>query len=148
MTNKALVNHGLRACRASGYVRPVSAGQFCKWAWESAQVAAGIPSLARGKVIIERKFQDKNFNLTGAEYFFWLQLNRGELMRSSFEKVNSLALAAIEKTIDYWKAGNHWPVPVAPKNNQVEFDGNRNKPLTQKDREKSRERMRQIMGSL
>lgn len=147
VTNKALVEHGLRSARASGWVRPPSAGQFCNWAWEAAQKSAGIPTLAEAQSIIICRLGRPTMSLTGAMNHISIELNWFEMRRASGQRVNDLVAAAYDKMITFWKSGRPFVEPVQGDTQAIEDHSHIAKPLTPKQRVMNKSKMQEILGA-
>ena len=148
VTNKALVEHGLRSARASGWVRPPSAGQFCNWAWDAAQKSAGIPTLAEAQDMISKRLSRPTKKLTGAMNHISLELNWFEMRRSSPVVVNERVKSAYEKMLTHWKTGQQFREPLETDSLAIEDNSHMAKPLTDKWRAENKAEMQKILGAL
>jgi hypothetical protein len=148
VTNKALVEHGLRSARASGWVRPPSAGQFCNWAWDAAQKSAGIPTLSEAQELITQRLRRPTKKLIGPMNHISLELNWFEMRRAAPALVNTRIEKAYEKMIAHWKSGRPFLEPV--KNDALAIEDNTHmaKPLTDKWRLKNKSKLQEILGDL
>jgi hypothetical protein len=148
VTNKALIEHGLRSARASGWVRLPSAGQFCNWAWDAAQKSAGIPTLAEAQAIIIHRLGRPTMRLSGAMNHISLELNWFELRRASGQRVNDLVASSYEKMIAHWKHGLPFREHVKNDMQAIEDNSYIARPLTQKQRDEAKSNMQLILGAL
>lgn len=148
VTNKALVEHGLRAARATGFVRPPSAGTFCQWAWDAAQKSAGIPSLSEAQSIIIRRLGRPTMTLTGAMNHISMNLDWFEMRRASQQRVNDLVASAYDGMIKHWKAGRPFREPVISDDMGLEDNSHLLKPLTDEQRAKGRQEIHDLRASL
>ena len=114
VTNKALIEHGLSACRASGWVRPPSAGQFCIWAWEGAATSAGIPTVQQATDAVMLRIRGAKVQFTGALYHLAQELDWHNLKRAAKDSDICVAVeVARGKTIKHWRSGQPFRQPVA-----------------------------------
>lgn len=149
VTNKTLVDHGLRSCRACGWVRPPAAGQFCLWAWEGAMAQSGIPTAEQALETIFHKIRQPRVVLQGAMYHLSSILDWHNVKRGSSDQIKSLVNRALKETIEHWKRGLPFnePKKIDPAKT-LEHDGNFNKPLTPSQRQQGRANLQSIMAGL
>ncbi len=139
--SRELVEHGLLKCRQSGYVRPVSAGQFCSWAWESAMKQAGIPSYDQALSAVMERLKSPSRKLTGVYYHILTELDWHLVKESSKERIEREVSRALDKTIRCWKAGRAFREPrLAKPSDQLE--------ITPLPRSEQQQRLRKLMGGL
>lgn len=112
VTNDVLIKFGLMACRASGYVRPVSPGQFCVWAWEWAMRDARIPPLEDAARMVNRKLASPSLKLEGAMYHLWSILDGHALRSANYKAVRDAVETAHAEVIRHWLSGAPWNEPV------------------------------------
>ena len=148
VTNKALVEHGLKAARATGFVRPPSAGTFCQWAWHAAQKSAGIPSLSEAQSIIIRRLGRPTMQLTGAMNHISMNLDWFEMRRASQQRVNDLVASAYDGMIEHWKAGRAFLQPTESDAMTLEDNSHLRKSLTPKQRAMGISEMQKIRSKL
>lgn len=142
VTNKALIEHGLAAARASGWVRPPSAGQFCIWAWGGAAAAAGIPPLQQATDAVMQRVRGAKVEFTGALYHLAQELDWLNLKRAAKDSdIRAAVELAREKTIKHWRSGQPFKQPVA-------FRSENTLPVLPTDRSQSSKNMRAIMAQL
>jgi hypothetical protein len=103
-----LIEHGLKAARATGWVRPPAAGQFCQWCWDEAAISAGIPNEKNAIDLILTKIRIPRTRLTGAGYHIWSIMDQGEARRKNTQYVTEMIISARLKTIEHWKSGRPW----------------------------------------
>ncbi|QQD21205.1 hypothetical protein GJQ54_05195 [Oceanospirillaceae bacterium ASx5O] len=114
VTNKALIGYGLAAARASGWVRPPSAGQFCIWAWDGAAAAAGIPTVQQATDAVMQRVRGVKTQFTGALYHLAQELDWHNLKRAAKDSdIRAAVEVAREKTIKRWRSGQPFRQPVA-----------------------------------
>ena len=114
VTNKTLIGYGLAAARASGWVRPPSAGQFCIWAWDGAAAAAGIPTLQQATDAVMQRVRGAKVQFAGALYHLAQELDWHNLKRATRDgDIRAAVEAAREKTIKHWRSGQPFRQPVA-----------------------------------
>ncbi len=148
MTNKALIEHGLRSARASGWVRPPSAGQFCNWAWDAAQKSAGIPTLAEAQSMIIRRLNRPSFKFSPAMSHVSMKLDWFEIRRAKLETVNGFVAAAYSKMIEHWKSGRPFLQPTESDAMTLEDKSHLRKELTPEQRSMGVSEMQKILGAL
>ncbi|MFL0806727.1 MAG: hypothetical protein K6L60_05520 [Oceanobacter sp.] len=118
--SRELIEHGLVRCRKSGYVRPVPAGQFCIWAWESAMEQAGIPSAEQAYSAILAKLQTPGRQLRGVYYHLYTELDWHRVKSSSADQIRKDVEFALGKTVRWWKSGRAFKAPVVEPEKQIE----------------------------
>lgn len=148
VTNKALVEHGLKAARATGFVRPPSAGTFCQWAWDAAQKSAGIPSLGEAQSIITRRLGRPTMTLTGAMNHISMNLDWFEMRRASQQRVNDLVASAYDGMISHWRTGRPFREPVKSDAMAIADNSHISKPLTPAQRVTGKSNLDQIRSML
>lgn len=148
VTNKALVEHGLKAARATGFVRPPSAGTFCQWAWDAAQKSAGIPTLAEAQSMIIRRLNRPSFGLSGPMNHISMNLDWFEIRRAKLETVNSLVASAYNGMIEHWKAGYQFIEPVKSDKKTLADKSHLSKALTPQQRRTGISEMQKIRSML
>ena len=140
VTNKGLIEHGLRACRACGWVRPIPPGQFCEWAHEGMKKASGIPSADEAREIIRKKLMNPNMKLTGAMFHMGRQLDWHMLRSSPFEKCLTMIDRAYEATVTHWQSGKSFDQPI--------YNSDRALPVKPTERGRARQNMGAILAQL
>ncbi len=149
VTNKSLIEYGLRAARNSGWVRPPSAGQFCQWAWSGAEAAAGIPSPQQALDHTLERIRNPRTRWQGAMHHLGTLLDWHTLRRSSTEQIKTAVERALERTRDHWRSGQPFAQPVSVDDSVLlEHDGNYNKPLTPQQRSANQQQLRALMNQL
>ena len=148
VTNKALVEHGLRSARASGWVRPPSAGQFCNWAWDAAQKSEGIPTLAEAQSMIIRRLNRPSFKFSPAMSHVSMKLDWFEIRRAKLETVNGFVATAYSKMIEHWKSGRPFLQPTESDAMTLEDKSHLRKELTPEQRSMGVSEMQKILGAL
>lgn len=141
VTTEALVKFGLMACRESGYARPVPAGQFCKWAWEKAMQASGIPDLATAYRMVCQRLQRPQMSLTGAMYHLWTELDGHVLRSAQHDEIRKMVERAHAQTLADWKNGKPWHQPV-------EIKPERCLPVLPTSKDQCRKNLQRLMAGL
>lgn len=134
MNTPELIEYGLIAARASGWVRPPSAGQFCKWCWEESMKTCRIPTVEQAQKVIQESLRTGKRNFTGALNQISTELEWYRLKQSSYEEVNAAVAIAHDKTIRWWKLGKPFREPV--ENSQERIEQKPPAPMSHKESKK------------
>lgn len=129
-----MIKRGLRACRASGWARPPSAGQFCKWAWEQAERDAMIPDEQEAiRLVIEKAKGDKRV-YGGARYHLMSIVSQylpcANIYGATTDQLTNAAIKARLETIEHWKAGKQFN-----KHNPVQLEQKKAEPASAEQRQ-------------
>lgn len=114
-----IVQAGLKRCRASGYVRPIPAGQFCEWAIEEFLAQNNIPSRkALFKIVLNRICLpgDKVAGYVPSPPELWIyRQNRWPQLKTEInDNVRGLFDELYDDLIEFVLSGNALPVFQQP----------------------------------
>lgn len=147
VNTKRMLEYGLNGCRKlSWQARIPSAGEFCRMAWEEAQLDAGLPSFEQANAtvgkILARRLGDPIIETDGALYHLTTLIDR-EHARQSVKNQEIEVKRALEETITHWKSGKPFAKPVRIKNELLE-----QKPPEPVKRSEARARIAAILGAM
>ena len=111
VTDPELIKAGLRTARATGWVRPPSAGQFADWCIDYAMEQAGIPTIGEADQAIDRKLRGMTQPMTGALFQLSTYLDWFELRRADQQTITIRVKTAHKRMVDHWMAGAPWDEP-------------------------------------
>jgi len=143
-----MIQAGIEQARASGWVRPPSAGQFCTWCIEAAKERAGIPgkdnAISQIMALLKRGSHNrKRTNLGPAMYTMSRMIDWYEMNQLDSERAHKAMARAYDEMIKHWRNGHAFYEQPA----LVEH-GNPSGVVTEASRKKGLETLAKLRGEL
>lgn len=143
-----MIQAGIEQARASGWVRPPSAGQFCSWCIEAAKERAGIPgkdnAISQMMALLKRGSHNrKRTNLVPAMYTMSRMIDWYEMNTCDSDRAHKAMAKAYDEMIEHWQNGHaFYEQPTL-----IEH-GNPSGVVTESSRKKGRETLAKLREEL